>query len=213
MGGKPRELPVLKTTFEDAAAAPPTDITSGLSDRRRHGWRKTIAASRPLTPLAPTPSTPTPGETEDTKSERSEASTSRQDSEPKLTRYTSMFTAHKQEPTSSIFSEPWSVDSLPDPGDPWSFVDPIVIMESIHSHMCKNYMVPIPLQYTSGLFQIFDDYRKLRSHKELLETSEREAIQHSRKITAQWIESEELYKSEIRRLELHIACGTSGMVG
>ncbi|KAJ4984922.1 hypothetical protein SVAN01_09616 [Stagonosporopsis vannaccii] len=212
-GDKPNELPLLKTGFEDAAAAPSTAVAPEPSDRRRHVWRKTMATSRPLTPLTPVPATPMPEEVVDTKGERSEASSPRRDSKPKITRYTSLFTSHKEESTSSIFSEQWSVDTLSDQNDPWSFVDPIFIMESIHSHMCKHYMVPIPLQYNSGLFQIFDDYRKLRADKEFQEHREREVLQHSRKITAQLFKSENLYQSEIRRLELLIARGTSGMAG
>ena len=213
IGGKPKELPPINTGSDDTAAAPLTEVAVDSTDRRRHGWRKTIAGSRPVTPMAPAPPTPTPEDVEDTRSERSKASTPRRDSKPKLNRYTALFTSHKEEPASLIFSEPWSADVLPTREDPWSHVDPIVIMESIHSHMCKNYMVPIPLQYNSGLFQIFDDYRKLRLHKELPEAREREALEHSRKVTAQWLKSEELYGSEIRRLELLIARGTTGMTG
>ncbi|KAJ8108188.1 hypothetical protein OPT61_g8345 [Boeremia exigua] len=213
IGGRPKELPPIKTVFDDTAGLTPTEVTFEAADRRRHGWRKTIAASRPTTPMTPAPSTPTPEDVEDTKSERSEASTPRQESKPKLTRYTSLFATHKQESPGPIFSEPWSVEAVPNYEDPWSYVDPIVIMESIHSHMCKNYMVPIPLQYTSGLFQIFDDYRKLRWNKEHLETREQEAIEQLHKVTGQWRHSEELYEAEIRRLELLIARGTTGMSG
>jgi len=212
-GGKSNDPPLLKTTFEDAAAALPTEVSTEPSDRRRHVWRRTIVTSRSMNPLNPAPITLTSHEVEDTKSERSEVSTPRQDTKPTLTRYTSLFTTHKEESTSSAFSEPWSIDPPPDQGNPWAFVDPIVIMESIHAHMCKNYTVPIPLQYTGGLFQIFDDYRKLRLHKELLEAREQEALQNTGNVTARWLKLEELYQSEIRRLELLIARGTSGMTG
>lgn len=74
-------------------------------------------------------------------------------------------------------------------------------------------MVPVPLEYNSGLFQVFDDYCKLRAHKEHLETRERNALDHSRKVTAQWHQSEILYEAEIRCLELLIARGTTGMTG
>lgn len=212
-GGKSNDPLLLKTTFEDAAAALPTEVSAEPSDRRRHVWRKTIATSRAMNSLTPVPTTPTADEVEGMKSEQSEAFTPRQDTKPKLTRYTSLFTTHKEESTSSAFSEPWSVDPPPDHGNSWAFVDPVAIMETIYAHMCKNYMVPIPLQYTAGLFQIFDDYRKLRSHKELLEGREKEMLQHTGNVTARWLKSEELYQSEIRRLELLIARGTSGMAG
>ncbi|KAF2629934.1 hypothetical protein BU25DRAFT_485025 [Macroventuria anomochaeta] len=213
IGGKPKELPPMKTGSDETAAVPLSEVAIESIDRRRHGWRKTIAASRPVTPMTPAPPTPTQEDVDDTRSERSEASTPRRDSKPKLNRYTSLFATHKEEAASPVFSEPWSADAPPTQEDPWSYVDPVVAMESIHSHMCKNYMVPVPLEYNSGLFQVFDDYRKLRSHKELLEAREQEAIEHSRKVTARWLQSEELYEAEIRRLELLIARGTTGMTG
>lgn len=212
-GGKLKDLPPLKTEFEDTVAALPVEAASEPNGRPRRGWRKTIAASRPLTPITPASTTPTPDSLEDIRGEQTKASAPRHNPKPKLTRYTSLFSTHKEEPTSPIFSEPWSIDSLPDQEDSWSYVDPINIIESIHSHMCKNYMVPIPVQYTSGLFQIFDDYRKLRSQKEILETREREAHQQSRETTARCLESQEKYESEIRRLELFIVRGMNGMTG
>lgn len=215
IGGRPRESPSTKTISDDTTAAPPTEASVAVDpiDRRRHGWRKTIVVNQPMTPTIPAPPTPNPEDVGDTRSEWSETSSPRRDSKPKLIRYTSLFVTHKDDPASPIFSEPWSADSLPKLEDPWTYVDPVVVMESIHSHMCKNHMVPIPLEYNSGLFQIFDDYRKLRLRKELLEMREREAFEHSRKVTAELLESEELYEAEIRRLELLIARGSTGMTG
>ncbi|KAF1928825.1 uncharacterized protein M421DRAFT_91965 [Didymella exigua CBS 183.55] len=215
IGSKPKELPTVKLESDDTAATPPTEVLGAVNttDKRRHGWRKTIAVSRPSTPMTPAPSSPTPDDAGDTRIERSEASTPRGGSKPKLNRYTSMFAAYKEEQNDPIFSEPWSLHNPPTQEDIWSYVDPVVVMESIHSHMCKNYMVPVPLEYTSGLFQVFDDYRKLRSRQELLEARERAALQSSRKVTAQWHQSEILYEAEIRRLELLIARGTTGMAG
>jgi hypothetical protein len=215
IGGKPKEQPPFRTDSDDIVATPPTEILSAVdtNDRRYHGWRKTIAVSRPSTPMTTAPPTSTQDNVEDTRSEISGASTPRRGSRPKTARYTSMFATHKEEPHDSIFSEPWSLDNPPKKAAAWSYVDPIVAMESIHSHMCKNYLVPIPLEHSSGLFQIFDDYRKLRSHKEHLEARERDAVDHSREVTAQWHQSEILYEDEIRRLELLIARGTTGMAG
>ena len=79
--------------------------------------------------------------------------------------------------------------------------------------MCNNYMVPIPVESNNGLFGIFDDHRKLRKHKKLLEIHEREALEHSRKVTVQWLQAEELYEAEMRRLKFLIARGTTGMSG
>lgn len=215
IGSKPKELPQTKPDYNGTAVMSPADVLSAVdnTDKRRHGWRKTIAASRPSTPMTPAPPPTTHDDAEDTWSERFGASTPRRDSKPKLNRYTSMFTALKEEQGNSVYSEPWSIDNPPAREDPWSYSDPIVMMESIHSHMCKNYMVPVPLEYTSGLFQVFDDYRMLRSRKELLEARERETLAHSRRVTAQWHQSEILYEAEIRRLELLIAHGTTGMAG
>lgn len=136
LGSKPKELPPIKTVFDDTAVALPAEITAESTDRRRHGWRKTIAASRPSTPMNQAPPTRTLEDIEDTRSERSEASTPRRDSKPKLTRYTSLFTSHKEEPVSAslIFSEPWSGDAPPAQEDPWSYIDPIVIMESMQEN-------------------------------------------------------------------------------
>lgn len=215
IGAKPKDLPPIKTLGDETAAARPLEVLAAVDtiDRRRHGWRKTITVSRPATPMTPAPPTPTPEDVEHTRSERSEASKPRRDSKPKLVRYTSLFTTPKEETiTGPDFAEPWSMNAPPE-HDPWIYVDPIVTMESIYSHLCKNCKVPVPLEYSSGLFQIFDDYRKLRSHKDRLESREKEALEDSRKVTAQWLESGERYEAEIRRLELLIARGTTDMTG
>jgi hypothetical protein len=213
IGNKSKDLHPIKTDCDDTVVAPPVDNAVDLIDQRRHGWRKTIAVSRPVTPMAPISSVPTLEDANDTRSVRSEVSTPRPDSKPKRTRYTSLFTIHKGKPTDPIFSEPWSTDRIPDIEDPWYYVDPIVVAESIHSHMCKSSMVPIPPSYNSGLFRIFDDYRKLRSQNESLETRELEAREQARVAIARMLESEAQYISEIRCLELLIAQGTTGLSG
>ena len=215
IGNKSKDLPPIKTDCDDGVVASPVDNAVDLIEQRRHGWRKTtlVAASRPVTPMVPNSSVQTLEDANDTRSVRSDVSTPRPDSKPKRTRYTSLFTIHKGKPTDPIFSEPWSTDQVPDIEDPWYYVDPIVVMESIHSHMCKSSMVPIPLSYNSGLFRVFDDYRKLRSQFESLETRELEAREQARMEIARMLESEAQYVSEIRRLELLIAQGTTGSSG
>lgn len=217
IGGKPKDLPPVKTTSDNTAAVPPLTAVSAVdsTDRRRHGWRKTITVSRPSTPMSQAPPTIALEDADDAQSERSEASTPRRDSKPKLIRYTSLFATHKEEPVSPAFSfsEPWNADGPPILEDPWSYLDTSHVMDSIHSHMCNNYMVPIPVEFNNGLFRIFDHYRKLLRHRDLSEIREREALEHSRKVTAQWLQAEELYEAEIRRLELLIARGTNGMSG
>ncbi|KAF3053481.1 hypothetical protein E8E11_010106 [Didymella keratinophila] len=142
IGGKPKEVPPIKTGLDATPATPPTEVLSAVDaiDKRRHGWRKTIATTPKTLALR-------------------------------------------------------------------------ITMESSHSHMCMNYMAPVPPHYNSGLFQVFEDYRKLRAHREHLEARERSALDNSRKVTAQWHQSEILYEAEIRRLELLIARGTTGMDG
>jgi hypothetical protein len=215
IGGKPKEVPPIKTDLDATSATPPKEARSAVDaiDKRRHGWRKTIAVSRPSTPTTIAPPTPTPDDVEDTRSERSGASTPRRDSKPKASRYTSIFAIHKEESVDPIFSTTWSLDNPLTQVTGWSYVDPIVTMESIHSHIYSNYLVPLPLQFNSGLFHVFEDYRKLRAHKENLEARERSDLDKSRKMTAQWHQSDIFYEAEIRRLELLIARGTTGMDG
>ncbi|KZM22642.1 hypothetical protein ST47_g6193 [Ascochyta rabiei] len=211
IGGKPKELPPINTTSDETAVTLPLELPAAVdsTERRRHGWRKTMAASRPATPITPAPPTPTPEDIEDTRSERTDDSAPRRDSKPKPIRYTSLFTTHKEEPSGPDFAEPWSVDAPPS-HDQRAYVDPVVVMECIHSHLCKNYMVPVPLEYNSGLFQIFDDYRKLRSQKERLDMRERKMLDDSCKLKDQWFEAEGCYEAEIHRLELLIARGITG---
>ncbi|KAJ4321890.1 hypothetical protein N0V94_002724 [Neodidymelliopsis sp. IMI 364377] len=211
IGGKSKELPPIKTNFDENNVATSTDILHESTDRRRHhGWRKTLSAGRPVTPITPVPVTPIPKDIDDTRSEQSGVSTVHRDSRPKAMHYTSLFVTHEEEYTGPIFSEPWGTEA------PASFqptVDPIVTMESIHSHMSKNYMEPIPLEYNSGLFRIFEDYRKLQKHKDRLETLEQEAREELKRVKAHALESEVRYEAEIRRIELLIARGTTGMAG
>lgn len=215
IAAKPKDLPRIKTGSDDTATARLPEVPAAVdpTDRRRHGWRKTMAASRPATPLTPASPTPTPDDIEDTRSELSRGSTPRRDSKPKLIRYTSLFATHKEVTTNGPdFAEPWSIEAPPE-HDAWVHVDPIVAMESIHSHLCKNHRVPVPLEYNSGLFRIFDDYRKLRSHRDHLREREQEVLEDSRRMSAQWLKSEACYEAEIRRLQLLIAQGTAGITG
>lgn len=207
IAGKSKDLPHIKTD-DDTTASP---LTEDSTDRRRHhGWRKTIAVSRSTTPTTQTPTTPVPEGVDDTRSERSEASTPRRDSKPKPVRYTSLFAAQKDEPAGPNFAEPWSAQ-YPPPYEPQ--VNPVVAMASIHSHMCKNHTTPVPLEYNSGLFRIFDDYRKLREHKDHLDVLEQETRKNFSSAKAQWLESERHYEAEIRRLEMLIARGATGITG
>jgi hypothetical protein len=198
---KPRELPQPKTGAEDP------------SDRRRHhGWRKTIQGSRPVTPVSGPPATSTVNEIEDAQSERVEPSTPRRDSKPKLIRYTSLFSSFKdasKETKGPNLDEPWGDSTTPFR----TYLDPIIAIQSIRSHMLGFSMTPIPLEHNSNLFHIFEDYHKLRDENDRLDTMLREMRHNSNHYKDQWSKEERRYGEEIRRLELLIAHGATGVAG
>ncbi|KAF1843793.1 uncharacterized protein K460DRAFT_342364 [Cucurbitaria berberidis CBS 394.84] len=202
-GSKQKDMLPLNTDGDDTTA-----VAEDSSDRRRqHGWRRTIHGSRPETPVTVAP-TNLAEDSEDARSERSEVSTPRRNSKPKLARYTSLFSSFKESSKGPEFAEPWS-DDAPPPFQP--YVDPLNALRSIRSHMITA--SPIPLGHNSGLFRIFEDYGKVREEKENLETLLQDTFHDWETAKDQWNESEGRYEAEIRRLELLIARGTSGMTG
>jgi hypothetical protein len=204
---KPKELTPLKIANDVPAT------TEDADDRRRQpSWPKTILNSRPATPVSAKPTTPANNDAEDTRSERSETSGPRRDSKPKRARYTSLLNNFKEKetPKGPEFSEPWSEDVLLPPFQ--SYTDPLEVLQAIRSHM-TNSTKPIPVEHNSGLFRIFEDYRKVREQKEHLDTIAQEMLQDCDKAKDQWESSESRYQAEFRRLELLIASGTSGMTG
>ncbi|KAF2849300.1 hypothetical protein T440DRAFT_452633 [Plenodomus tracheiphilus IPT5] len=201
-GKQARDLPPLKTT--------PRDVANGEDDRRRPmGWRKTIQGSRPDTPSSISPLTPTIDDPDEVRSEHSEPQTPRRNSKPKLARYTSLFSSFKESSKGPEFIEPWSEDAPP-PFQP--YVDPLHALQAVRSHMI-NLSTPIPLEHNSGLFRVFEDYRKVRHEKERLESLLEKTLTDWKTAEAHWADSEFCYKAEIRRLEILIANGTSGMAG
>ncbi|KAF1946579.1 hypothetical protein EJ02DRAFT_215017 [Clathrospora elynae] len=192
--------PLKVSGYDVAASEDPSDR------RRHHSWRK---GSRPETPVSGIPTTPAIEDTEDAQSERSETSAPRRNSKPKLARYTSLFSSFKETSKGPEFAEPWSEDAPP-PFMP--YVDPLDALQSVRSHM-MNISKPIPVAHHNGLFRIFEDYRKTREEKERLEALLQDTLQGWGKAEEQWNESEGRYQAEIRRLDLHIARGTSGMTG
>ena len=72
---------------------------------------------------------------------------------------------------------------------------------------------PISVEHNSGLFRIFEDYRKIREQKERLELLVEDTLQDWGKADKHWSHAEGRYIAEIRRLELLIARGMSGMTG
>jgi hypothetical protein len=193
--------PPLKLGVDGAAGA------DDSNDRRRHhAWRKTIQVSRPGTPISGPPAT---DEAEDTQGERAPSSTPRRDTKPKLNRYTSLFSGFKDAPKGPNFNEPWS-DEQPiyEP-----YVDPQLAIQSIRSHMINFSMKPIPLEHNNHLFCIFEAYHKLRDEKERLDVALQETQQNLQRAEHQWTNEHTLYAEEIRRLELLIAQGTTGVAG
>jgi hypothetical protein len=183
-------------------------VTDDSSERRRHhGWRKTVQVSLPATPVSGQPS----DEIENAQCERTEPSTPRGDSKPKLIRYTSLFSSFRdtKEAKGPNFAKPWDVAVLPiEP-----YVDPKVAIQSVRSHMLSFSMVPIPLGHNSSLFRVFEDYHKVRDEKDHLDTMLQETHQNLQSSGEQWTKDERRYEEEIRRLELLIARGATGVAG
>ncbi|KAL6707378.1 hypothetical protein ACN47E_004157 [Coniothyrium glycines] len=201
----PKDLGPLKTSSEEAVT--PADGT----DRRRHhhSWRKTISGSRPQSPLSATPATPTLKDIDDAASGHSEP-TPRRDSKPKLARYTSLFSSFKEATRGPEFAEPWDAEAAPHV-EPYADVDPLYALQSVRNHMHNCSTRSIPPEYNNALFRIFEDYGKVREANERLETITKEALAEWKRSEKDWGEAEAQYQSEIRRLELLIARGASGM--
>ncbi|KAF2470404.1 uncharacterized protein BDR25DRAFT_262280 [Lindgomyces ingoldianus] len=214
-----------KTPIPPVATIPPKVPTedSGVGGaeepigRRRQsdklGWRKTIHGSRPNTPVGITGPTTAGDDGEDSRSEHgSESSTPRRRStpKPKLKHYLSSYLTLTAPPTSPEFSEPWHEDS------PFDFippVDPIIVLQSVHSYLCGFPSQPLPVQHNNGLLRVFEDYKKAREQKERLDQLLQETFEDYRSAEERWLKVEDCYQAEIRRLELIIARGTTGMAG
>ena len=69
------------------------------------------------------------------------------------------------------------------------------------------------MEHNSGLFRVFEDYRNVREQKESLSIMMEETLSDWKKAEQYWDRSKDCYGAEIRRLELLIARGTSGMTG
>ncbi|RMZ70621.1 agc dmpk kinase [Pyrenophora seminiperda CCB06] len=185
--------------------AAPEDSADRL---RQSSWRK-LHGSSPQTPVGAVPITPVFEDTDEARSDRPETPAPRRDSKPKLARYTSLFTNFKETAKTPDFSEPWSEDSPPvfPP-----YVDPLDALQAVRLHMVNSYE-PIPREHYSGLFRIFEDYRKSREQKERYSELIEVTLQNWENAEEQWEHAEDRYGAEIRRLELVIARGTGGMTG
>ncbi|CAN9101487.1 unnamed protein product [Alternaria alternata] len=192
-----------------------TEYSKSFEDLNDHhlplSWRQQRQGSRPQTPVGAVSATPVTDDTYDTRSDRSDTPAPRRDSKPKLARYTSLFANFKdttKEPEFA-FSTPWGEDA---PQSLQPYIDPLDVVQSVRSHMATTHR-PIPMEHNSGLFRVFEDYRKVRKQKESLSMMMEETLGDWKKAEEHWNRSKDCYGAEIRRLELLIARGTSGMTG
>jgi len=181
---------------------------------RRHpekiGWRKS-SQSRPETPISATGLGSFPVDDEDVRQDSTaDVSTPRRATKPKLSRYLSGYRSLKDAAKEAEFTEPWSEDAPPSYPAP---VDPLTSLQAVYSHMTCVPNRAIPPEYNAGLFRVFEDYRKIREEKERLECLLKETLEGYQTAEQHWSQAELQYQEEIRRLELLIARGTSGMAG
>ncbi|KAH7095224.1 hypothetical protein FB567DRAFT_23264 [Paraphoma chrysanthemicola] len=200
---KPKELQPLRLGADE------TVTTDDLTDRRRHhGWRMTIQASRPPTPVRP-PTAPAIEDTDEARDGRATCATPRRNSKPKLTRYTSLFSTFKDAPKGPEFAEPWD-DHEPEAE---TYADPVLAIQAVRSHMISYSMKPIPIEHNNGLFRVFEAYHKLRARHEHLLAGLKSTEQELEDVKGRWVKEERRYAEEVRRLELLIAQGTTGVAG
>jgi hypothetical protein len=196
-----------KTGWRMRAKHRPKDVKFGNDDvpateqlgRPSSSWQK----SRP--------NTPTISVTDDSRNDAaSEASTPRRQARPKLSRYLSGLHTKDHLKHVNLTEEWWNDVDLFQKEPPLS---PSAALQSAYSHMLQLPSKPIPVSYFNGLFSLFEDYRKIRAEKEKLGGELHEASKLHEKSVYEWAEAESQYQIEIRRLELLIAHGTSGMAG
>lgn len=165
--------------------------------------------SRPETPASLT--TPQTGLEDARGDTTSEASTPRRTVRPKFSRYLSGYRSLKDGSKDAEFRQPWSEDAPPPYITP---IDPLMSLNSVYSYMNSFPTKPIPIEYNSNLFRIFEDYCKVRHDKDTLDELLQQTFDGFRHAEEFWAESESQYEEEIRRLELLIARdGSSGMAG
>ncbi|KAL5431954.1 hypothetical protein PMIN07_008813 [Paraphaeosphaeria minitans] len=197
-----------KLNHEDRAL-PETDTDSLRPPSERSNWTNTFH-SRPGTPIrGPTP-TIFQVDTDDIRREITlDVPSPRKATKPKLARYLSGYLAIKDASKEPEFGEPW-LEMTPVSTE---YVDPMASLQSVFSHMTTYPSSPIPPHYSNGIFRVFEDYRKIREEKERLDDLLHETFEGYRAAERFYEKAEAEYQAEIRRLELLIARGTSGMDG
>jgi hypothetical protein len=178
------------------------------------GWRRIYHGSRPETPVASPTIAVGFDDTEDNYSEiSSEAASTWGKSTPKapkLTHYLSTYRALTAPETQEFsFSEPWCL--FAPPREP--LIDPLEVMQKIRSHIGHQSWVSLPAEYNNGILRIFEEFRKVSEEKERTLMKMKETLDAWESDQEKWDKAEDLYKKEIRRLELLIAQGKSGMSG
>ncbi|KAF2869003.1 hypothetical protein BDV95DRAFT_108906 [Massariosphaeria phaeospora] len=188
-----------------------TNLPEDVGERRRR-WRKTVQGSVPGTPTSAVSPVPPTEEDDDTRSERSETYTPRRRSapRPKLARYLSGYLAIKDEAKEPNFLQPWSEDAPP---VFVPLVDPLVVLQSIHSHLINDSSQAISAEHNSGVLRVLEDYKKVRREKERLDALLQDTIKGFEVAETVWSTTEERYQEEIRRLDLLVAHSTIGMAG
>ncbi|EMD96836.1 hypothetical protein COCHEDRAFT_1199676 [Bipolaris maydis C5] len=203
----PKKQPKISSLRSDGERSIATEDQGDRS--RQPSWLKTLHSSRPQTPVSTLTAVPAVEDIEDGRGERLEMPVLYRDSKPKLSRYTSLFSSFKDTTKTPEFSEPWGEES-PRPFE--AYVDPLLVTQSVRLHITRA-SSPIPTEHHSGLLRVFEDYRKARDQKGRLEILLEETLRDWSQAQASWSYLEDGYHAEIRRLELLIARGTSGMTG
>lgn len=215
---RPKTPASAKTAAEDAAQ---NDHSLEKSARARShpaeklGWRRIYHGSRPETPVAPPTIAALADETEDTRSEISSeagpASVNTTPKAPKLAHYLSSYRALTAPETQEFsFSEPWSL--FPPPRDEPQ-IDPLEIVRKVRSHIGRQTWVSLPVEYNYGILRVFEEFRKISEKQEKTLREYKKALDTWKSDKSKWDNTEDLYQQEIRRLELLIAQGKSGMSG
>lgn len=131
-------------------------------------------------------------------------------SRPKLTRYISdywAFGAHEDHELQ--FSSPWDENEPPKP-EP---VDSLTVIEAVRAHLRDPTARGIPASHNSGVLRVFEDYRKIREDNDRIQDLLRQTLVDWIEADSSWSLKEDRYQAEIRRLELIIAKGSTGMAG
>jgi hypothetical protein len=88
--------------------------------------------------------------------------------------------------------------------------------KDIHESVSPAFAEPwsdVKPEHNSGLYRIFEHYCQLRSTNEVMEAALQQTRDDLATSQARWMGEERRYAEEIRRLELLIAKGTTGVAG